>query len=199
MTFFAADAKFCQKAFKPVVEALPSVMTLQTEYIASLQQDGAVQCMHGQAECAGNKQQLCLQHYLPSENRKYVQALWCHSSGVVSDVKHLQTCMTEANVNPSTQADVLKCIDGTLGSSLQAESAKRVEANAVKRSCTVFVDGVKRCIRDGGTWYDCPGGSDTFSFVKTICDAYTAKSGKAAAECKAAMGEANVAAQSNAA
>lgn len=182
-----ADARFCQNAFKPVLETLPSVMTLRTEYIARLKEQDAVSCMHGAAECDGNKQQLCLQHHLPAaENRKYFQALLCHAKGRVNDVSRLTTCMTEAGVDADVQAEVLKCVDSTLGASLQVASAKQVKANSVVKSCTVFVDGAKRCIRDGGTWYDCPQGSDTAAFIKSVCDAYKAKTGSPAPECVAA-------------
>lgn len=182
-----ADARFCQNAFKPVLETLPSVLTLRTEYIAKLKEEDAVSCMHGAAECDGNKQQLCLQHHLPAaENRKYFQALLCHAKGHVNDVSRLTSCMTEAGVDADVQAEVLKCVDGTLGATLQVDSAKQVAANSVVKSCTVFVDGAKRCIRDGGTWYDCPQGSDTAAFIKSVCDAFKAKTGKPAPECVAA-------------
>lgn len=193
-----ADAKFCEKAFKPVLETLPTVATVRTEYIASLsgETEEEVQCMHGTAECDGNKHQLCLQHHLPAaDNRKFFQALLCHSKGHVNDVTHLQTCMKEVGVDASAQAEVLKCIDSTLGTSLQVKSAKQVKANSVVKSCTVYIDGVKRCIRDGGRWYDCPGGSETQDFINSICDAHKTKAGgKAAAECAAAVGQASAAA-----
>jgi hypothetical protein len=185
----AADARFCQNAFKPVLETLPSVMTIRTEYIAKLKEEDDVGCMHGAAECDGNKMQLCLQHNLPAaeNNRKYFQALLCHAKGRVNDVKRLTACMGEAGVDEEIQAEVLKCVDGTQGATLQVASAKQVADNSVVKSCTVFVDGAKRCIRDGGTWYDCPGGSDTAAFIKSICDAYKAKTGKPAPECVAAL------------
>lgn len=193
--FGCADAMFCQRAFKPVMEALPGTATLHTAYIATLKDEESVQCMHGSAECDGNKQQLCLQHHLPAaDNRKFVAALLCHSNGMVNDVQHLQKCMTDAGIGADVQADVLKCIDGTLGATLQVASAKQVKDNAVRKSCTVFVDGVKRCIRDGGRFYDCPGGSETQDFITSMCDAYTAKAGKASAECEAALGKSKVAA-----
>lgn len=181
---------FCQKALKPVFETLPSVATLSTEYIAQLKGEDEVQCMHGDVECTGNKHQLCLQHHLPAaDNRLFYKALLCHAGGAVSSVPHLTTCMTSAGVSPGVQAEVLKCIDGTLGQQLQAKSAKKVVTNSVKKSCTMFVDGKKRCIRDGGRFYDCPGGSTTQDFIKTICDAHTAKTGKTAPECQAALGQ----------
>lgn len=185
-----ADAKFCQQAFKPILETLPTVATVRTEYIAKLKDEDELQCMHGQAECDGNRQQLCLQHHLPAaENKKFFQALLCHSQGAVNNINHLQTCMTTAGIASAVQADVLKCVDGTLGATLQVASAKQVAENAVQKSCTVFVDGVKRCIRDGGSWYDCPGGSTTQDFIKSICEAYKSKAGKPATECAAALGQ----------
>lgn len=166
-------------------------MTVRTQYIAKLKDEDKVACMHGTAECDGNKQQLCLQEHLPAaDNRKFFQALLCHGSGRVNDVAHLQSCMKDAGVDADAQAEVLKCIDGTQGTTLQVKSAKEVAANSVVKSCTVFIDGNKRCIRDGGTWYDCADGSSTQDFIKSICAVYKAKAGKAAPECEAALGKA---------
>ena len=53
-------------------------------------------------------------------------------------------------------------------------------ARGITRSCTVAIDGVKRCVRDGGEWYACDGGSEQEDFVASLCAAYAAKTGAAA-------------------
>jgi hypothetical protein len=146
------DAMFCQHAFKPVLETLPSTALVATQYIARLTQgDSEVACMHGDDECTGNKLQLCMQASVPaSDNRRFYQALLCHSQGGVSDVQRLQTCMTEAGLSADAVAATLQCVSATQGASLAVASAKDVVANGVKKSCTVFIGGTKRCVRDGG-------------------------------------------------
>ena len=79
-------------------------------------------------------------------------------------------------------------MSATQGASLAVASAKDVVAHGVKKSCTVFIGGQKKCVRDGGRWYDCAGGSDTQAFIKQICDAYKAETGAASQECIAALG-----------
>lgn len=77
-------------------------------------------------------------------------------------------------------AAINSCIEGQEGKDLMLESARAVKQASVQRSCTVVIDGAKRCIRDGGRWYDCPGGSSEAEFVASLCAAHTAKTGAAA-------------------
>lgn len=174
-----------------MLETLPSLIDLRTQYIAKPGREGDVSCMHGAKECEGNKQQLCLRAALaPADSPRFLAALICHGAagGDVTDAKRLQRCMADAGIGADAQAKALQCVSGTQGAALAAESAKDVEANGVKKSCTVFIDGAKKCIRDGGRWYDCEGGSEAHSFIKQICAAHAAKSGGAVApECKAAL------------
>jgi hypothetical protein len=192
------DAKFCEQALKPVLEALPGLMSLRTQYLATLTGADAVSCMHGERECEGNKQQLCLQAAAAeaglADSRAFLEALLCHGKGDVGSAEHLQKCMTDAGIKAPVQAKALACVGGTQGAQLQVASAKEVAANEVKKSCTVFIEGTKRCIRDGGTWYDCPRGSDSASFIAQICEAHKAKTGVVAPECGAALGGAEAAA-----
>ena len=53
------------------------------------------------------------------------------------------------------------------------ESVQKTKAYQVNSSCTIFIDGSKRCIRDGGVWYDCPEGSSVEDFVNSIKNAYS--------------------------
>ena len=44
---------------------------------------------------------------------------------------------------------------------------------AFSKSCTVVINGVQECIRDGGIWYNCTTSGSADDFVRQICDAYT--------------------------
>jgi len=116
--------------------------------------------MHGAAECTGNKLQLCLHKYVPAEHNLdwFYTTLLCHSNGKVSDPKHLEACMKKQAMPADAQSKVLQCASSEEGLELQLASAAKVAANKVMKSCTVFIGGKKRCIRDGGRWYDCDGG-----------------------------------------
>jgi hypothetical protein len=48
-------------------------------------------------------------------------------------------------------------------------------AAGIKTSCTLQVEGKTVCVRDGGKWKQCPGGSEAEDFHRTICEAYAAK------------------------
>lgn len=89
----------------------------------------------------------------------------------------VRSCLARAAAPPAAAAAIEKCIDGAEGKRLMRESAAAVKAAKVERSCTVVIDGKKRCVRDGGRWYDCPGGSSEADFVASLCQAYAAKNG----------------------
>lgn len=161
---------------------------MRTEYIATATQDKKqVSCMHGTAECNGNKLQLCLQQHIPDKNNIdwFFNTLLCHANGQVSDPQHMKTCMMKQNVPADLQKKVLECNSGPQGTQLQLASAAKVAKNEVVKSCTVFIGGKQRCIRDRGTWYACDGGSSKQDFLKTICDAHTQMAGTVAGECTA--------------
>jgi len=58
------------------------------------------------------------------------------------------------------------------GIDLLRASMERSHENNVTRSCTVRLAGEVRCIRDGGEWYDCPGGSSVDDLVGDINKLY---------------------------
>ncbi|KAF6261071.1 hypothetical protein COO60DRAFT_821701 [Scenedesmus sp. NREL 46B-D3] len=185
-----ADGRYCENHFLSFLKQLPTVASVRTEYIAKLDDNSAtVTCMHGKGECAGNKLQLCLQAHLPADKNIdwYLDILKCHSQGDVTEPKEMKTCMTLSGVAADAQEKVLACASGPEGDQLLVQSAKVVKERDVKKSCTVYIAGKRRCIRDGGRWYDCPGGSSAGAFMKQICDAHKASSGSAAPECAAAV------------
>ena len=68
---------------------------------------------------------------------------------------------------------VNSCIsDEGEGINLLRDSIQRSQEHNVTKSCTVRLAGKVRCIRDGGEWYDCPGGSDVTDLVRDINDLY---------------------------
>eukprot|EP00879_Flechtneria_rotunda_P022568 GHRR01023830.1.p1 GENE.GHRR01023830.1~~GHRR01023830.1.p1 ORF type:complete len:202 (+),score=44.79 GHRR01023830.1:447-1052(+) len=181
----AADGRHCEQAFLPVAEKLQSISEVRTEYIARLGDNNKVNCMHGQGECEGNKQQLCLQHYVPADKNLewFYKTLLCHGDGDVSSIKHLTSCMARYNLPSEIINKVLGCVNGTEGVQLQVQSAQELQNRQVTRSCTIYIAGERRCIRDGGRSYDCPGGDSESAFIQTVCNAYKAKTGQVASAC----------------
>eukprot|EP00775_Hariotina_reticulata_P005724 gene5724-5964_t len=150
-----ADAKFCIEEFDTVTQKLRELVAIRTEYIATVDEGAkGVSCMHGDDECAGNTQQLCLQEHTPPEKTMalFFPSLVCHmAASPGSDIKPLKQCMTLSSVPDSIQQKVAACASGAEGTKLAIQSAKVVEERQVVKSCTVFIAGQKRCIRDGGT------------------------------------------------
>eukprot|EP00882_Tetradesmus_deserticola_P007385 GHRQ01007780.1.p1 GENE.GHRQ01007780.1~~GHRQ01007780.1.p1 ORF type:complete len:286 (+),score=70.57 GHRQ01007780.1:490-1347(+) len=184
------DAKFCENHFSKFLKQLPTVAFVRTEYIATLVDNttAAVTCPHGKVECEGNKLQMCVQAHLPADkNIDYLDILKCHSQGDVSKPAEMKLCMTASGVPAAVQEKALACASGPEADQLLAQSAKLVTDREVKRSCTVYIDGKRRCIRDGARWYDCPEGDTAGAFIRQICDAHKASTGSAAPECAAAM------------
>jgi hypothetical protein len=58
------------------------------------------------------------------------------------------------------------------GIDMLRDSIIRSQDNNVTKSCTVRLAGEVRCIRDGGEWYDCPGGSSVDDLVRDINKLY---------------------------
>ena len=54
------------------------------------------------------------------------------------------------------------------GLDLLIASVEKSQAAGVKKSCTVRVNDRIWCVRDGGVWKDCPGGSGVGSLVKEV-------------------------------
>uniref|UniRef100_A0A383VFM5 Gamma interferon inducible lysosomal thiol reductase n=1 Tax=Tetradesmus obliquus TaxID=3088 RepID=A0A383VFM5_TETOB len=183
------DARFCESHFNSFIKQLPSVASVRTEYIARLEDnDTKVACMHGHRECVGNKLQMCLQAHLPADKNIawYLDILKCQSQGDVTKIEELKTCMTASGVAADVQDRVAACAAGELGDQLLLQSAKVVKERDVHKSCTVYIAGKRRCIRDGGIWYKCPEGNSAGAFIKQICDAHKESSGSVSPECKAA-------------
>ena len=68
---------------------------------------------------------------------------------------------------------VNRCLsDEGHGNELLRQSFLRSQEHNVTKSCTVRLAGDVRCIRDGGKWYDCPGGSDVDDLVRDIENLY---------------------------
>ena len=61
------------------------------------------------------------------------------------------------------------------GMDLLRDSVERSQKAGVKYSCTVRLDDDIRCIRDGGEWKDCSGGSKVEDLVGDVEKLYQTK------------------------
>lgn len=85
----------------------------------------------------------------------------------------VQNCALEHGVD----FDLLNACVSEEGKGLELleSSVKRSAEAGVKYSCTVRLDDKFRCIRDGGQWKDCEGGSSVKDLVEDVERLYKLK------------------------
>ena len=168
------DAKYClEKLVVPTMEKVHDKVNFTLSFIGRLDpHSDAVSCMHGPGECLGNIILLCAQKLYPDPKIHLGYA-----NCMISDYKNIperdlvEGCAMEHGID---FAKINKCIsdDGGEGVGLLRDSIERSSENNVTKSCTVRINGETRCIRDGGEWKDCEGGSSVDDLVKDIEKAY---------------------------
>lgn len=163
------DAKAClQKLVLPSMVEISDMVNFTLSYIGEVDSDSdEVSCKHGPGECLGNIIQLCAAKEYPNP-RIYLGFANC----MISSYQHIperdlvEGCALEHGVDFQK---LNKCIsDEGEGIDLLRASVERSRDANVTKSCTVRLAGEVRCIRDGGEWYDCPGGSNVSDLVDEI-------------------------------
>ncbi|KAJ3137679.1 hypothetical protein HDU90_001629 [Geranomyces variabilis] len=169
------DAKYCEGVFAGVLGNVANITTLKTQYIVS----PSMTCMHGDGECTGNVQQLCVRHYHPSPSR-WLSFILCSNRDQAGIPDDPAACAKIAGFKWS--GDVQECAEGKLGQQLLARDAKIAWRKGIKKSCTVQLQGKTVCVRDGGVWDDdCvvqpeePEEVAVDKFTAEICDLFTGK------------------------
>jgi hypothetical protein len=132
--------------------------------------------------------QACVAAHAPADQNyallvKFLTCTW-DAANEISSLEMLKECLDQAGASGAVRTAIEACAapGSAEADSLMRASAATVKARGVQRSCTVFVEGAKRCVRDGGRWYDCPGGSSEAELLSSICDAYKKKTGRDAPE-----------------
>jgi len=131
--------------------------------------DDGVVCKHGQSECLGNIIELCAAHLYPNP-QTYLGFTMC----LTRDYKHIpdrslvEDCALEHGISMQKLNACTVDDDGALGLDMLKTSFNRSSSAGVSKSCTVRLDGKTRCVRDGGKWYDCEGGSNASDLVHDV-------------------------------
>ena len=163
------DAKDClQKLVVPSMAEISDKVNFTLSYIGIMDEESdAVSCMHGTGECLGNIIQLCAAKVYPDPKISLGFA-----NCMTSDYKHIperdlvEECAMEHGVDFKK---LNACIsDEGEGMDLLRASVERSRDLNVTKSCTVRLAGEIRCIRDGGEWYNCPGGSNISDLVDDV-------------------------------
>jgi len=145
----------------------------------------AFACMHGPQECAGNMAQLCLQKRMDEQIAtgslsadatvtSFLAFLNCgwKSPAAIGTAAGTRACLAAVGMTKGAEQDaVVACASGAEGAALLAASHAATSAAGATNSCTIDVAGRRRCVRDGGRFRDCAGGSEPADFARTICAA----------------------------
>ncbi|KAK5199776.1 hypothetical protein LTR99_004571 [Exophiala xenobiotica] len=132
----------------------------------------AVTCKHGPGECLGNIILLCAAKVY-QDVKIWLGFTNCMMSDYPDIPKRdlVESCAMEHGID---FAKLNTCIsDEGEGIGLLRSSIQRSAENNVTRSCTVRLAGQVRCVRDGGEWYDCPGGSSVQDLVGDVDELYS--------------------------
>jgi hypothetical protein len=153
--------------------------------------DDGVECKHGQEECLGNIIELCAAK-LYLDPKIYLGFTWCTYSdpsctlqcailtfallGLTRDYEDIpkrelvEDCALEHGMSMDKLNDCTVGDDGALSIDMLVASFNRSSRAGVNRSCTIRLNNEIRCIRDGGEWKECDGGSTAEDLVNDIVD-----------------------------
>lgn len=163
------DAKDClQDLVVPVMANISDKVDFTLSYIGKLtDNDDAVSCMHGPTECLGNILELCAADLYP-DPKIYLGFANCMTMkySLIPQKELIQDCALEHGVDFDKLNDCAS--DEGLGVDLLRNSVARSANANVTKSCTVRINGNIRCIRDGGLWKDCDGGSTPEDLIRDI-------------------------------
>lgn len=136
--------------------------------------------MHGPGECLGNMVHLCganlypYSHAAEKQNTTFISFSQClvHDYENLPNQTFIEECAKEGGVDFQKINDCVSDQGFEGGIELLRSSFEWSEYLGVRTSCTVRVAGKRRCVRDGGKWIDCEGGSRVEDLVRDIKGEY---------------------------
>ncbi|WIA36172.1 hypothetical protein OEZ86_007516 [Tetradesmus obliquus] len=175
------DAVYVENLLDPVLQELKGILALNMRMVPGEKKtDGSYACKHGTTECAGNIQDLCVQQYtrVPQRyNWLYKFVMCCNSKDMycIGDLETATTCLKEAKIPDVAATKIMSCIADPGKDEMLQRDLRNTAALGVQKSCTIKVEGKYICLRDGGQWKDCPGGTNPEDFKAIFCAAFAAK------------------------
>jgi hypothetical protein len=161
------DASVCESLFLNVIKQVGNITDLRVNYIAK-NSGGSFQCMHGNSECIGNIQQLCVTQLYPKDYA-WFNFVTCQDETQFNIPNNAQSCASRQNLN---WANINTCANGDQGQKLFKDSVAYTQSFGVGTSCTIYLQKNPRCVHDG-VWKNCPGGYEVHDFVRDICSNYS--------------------------
>ncbi|KAK3062652.1 hypothetical protein LTS18_003620 [Coniosporium uncinatum] len=165
------DARDCmQQLVVPAMVNISSKVDFKLSFIGrATSHDDDVACMHGPGECLGNIVELCAASLYP-DPKIYLGFAMCLEAqyGKIPGEEFVRDCAAEHGVDFGKVNECMSRDDGAWGMGMLRESVEGTRQAGVTKSCTVRLGGEVRCIRDGGVWKDCEGGSEVKDLVGDV-------------------------------
>ncbi|RMY24132.1 hypothetical protein D0867_01583 [Hortaea werneckii] len=165
------DARDClHDMILPAMQNVSHKVDFKLSYIGNVtDHDDGVLCMHGEGECLGNIIELCAAKQYP-DPKIYLGFTMCMARDFeeIPEKQLVQDCALEHGISMEKLNDCTVNEDGALSVDMLKESFNRSATAGVSKSCTVRLNNKIRCIRDGGEWKDCDGGSSAKDLVADI-------------------------------
>ena len=155
------------------MEDIYDKVDFKLSYIGTInERDGGVECKHGPDECLGNILELCAADLYPDSKTSLGFAMCLTNSyNQIPEEGLVKECALEHRVDFDKLNECASRDDGGYGQDLLRDSVNRTALAGVQRSCTIRLNNGIRCIRDGGEWKDCDGGSTPEDLVRDVLDA----------------------------
>lgn len=164
------DARKCETLFIPSLLKLSSIVNFTLSFIAYETANGRIECMHGEDECIGNRQQLCVQHLYPQAS--FLRFLQCQTQRIGEIPHNAERCVKELVNDKLNWQDIDRCVKTNLSTELFLNALRRTRNAGARKSCTMYLNGKFWCMHDG-YWSGCSQGNDEKSFMNAICSRYS--------------------------
>lgn len=163
------DARKCETLFIPTLLKLTPIVNFTLSFIAQKRQNNRIECMHGDDECHGNRQQLCVQ-YLYSQST-FLRYLYCQSKEIHLIPLNGERCAREIFDQSIKWSEIDRCVKSDKSTTLFFDALERTRKASARKSCTIHLNGKFWCMHDG-YWNGCSEGRDERSLIKAICSRY---------------------------
>lgn len=171
------DALYCESVFDEVLKEVGDIVDLRLSFIGrinSTEPEHGVTCRHGPGECTGNIHELCVASLYNSYTQWWPFVICSNGHGrfAVGTEEVSKECAHGLGLS---WKKIKNCVDSDGkkgGEALLKKSVSQTRELGIERSCTVIINGHKRCVRDDEEWKECEDGYGVADFVRTIREAH---------------------------
>ncbi|KAI5843044.1 hypothetical protein DFP73DRAFT_573834 [Morchella snyderi] len=166
------DARDCLELLvAPALKNVSDIVDFRMSFIGRRLQDGTTACMHGPSECLGNSIHLCAARLYPDTYFPFSLCL-LHDYARLPAQDFIESCASKHDIPFEEINECISSLDPDGGMAMLASSVDRSRSAGVATSCTVRVEEKVWCVRDGGKWRDCDGGSGVNDLVREVEERY---------------------------